>query len=214
MADDLHGTGVYFKMNSALSACGYDLIDEVHDRGLRVFADPKHFDIKDTMEIYGMLLREAKPELLTVSCFAGIPAMQMLASQLPDTEILGVTILTDHKEDECKAMFSCSVEEAVLRFARMGKDAGLKSLVSSAKEVEMLRANFGVYMTLNTPAIRPLWALVPGDGQNPDRVMTPAKAFRAGVDRIVVGRPITQHKNPRHAVELILDEIAETIILS
>ena len=160
-----------------------------------------------------MLLREAKPELLTVSCFAGIPAIQMLATQLPGTEILGVTILTDHKEDDCKAMFSCSVEEAVLRFAQIGKDAGLESLVSSAKEVEMLRANFGLFMTLNTPAIRPLWSLVPGDGQNPDRIMTPAKAFRAGVDRIVVGRPITQHKYPRQAVELILEEITETIIL-
>lgn len=39
LADRVEGTGVYLKINSALRVCGYDLIDEIHARGLRVFAD-------------------------------------------------------------------------------------------------------------------------------------------------------------------------------
>ncbi len=46
LADSLKDTGVYLKVNSALWACGYGLIDEIHSRGLRVFADLKLFDIR------------------------------------------------------------------------------------------------------------------------------------------------------------------------
>jgi orotidine-5'-phosphate decarboxylase len=71
LADKLKGTGVIFKVNSALRACGYDLIDELHARGLRVFADLKLSDIKNTLKTDGVLLREAKPEILTVMCTTG-----------------------------------------------------------------------------------------------------------------------------------------------
>ena len=36
LADSLSGTGVYLKVGSALRACGYELIAEIHERNLRV----------------------------------------------------------------------------------------------------------------------------------------------------------------------------------
>lgn len=207
LADKLSGTGVCLKVNSALRACGYDLIDEIHYRGLSVFADLKLIDIKETLSIDGMFLIEARPELLTVMCNAGIPAMNALKLELPSTEILGVTVLTSLKEDDVQAMFVCSVEEAVLKFAKMACDAQIDGLISSPKEVEMLKENFGVMMSLNTPAIRPWWSRVPEDDQNPDRIMTPEKAILAGADRLVIGRPITQSENPYEAVMRTIDEI-------
>lgn len=208
LADSLKGTGVYLKVNSALRACGYDLIDEIHSRGLRVFADLKLFDIGETLSTDGVLLREAKPELLTTVCVAGVTAMQALKAELPDTEVLGVTVLTSLKDADTKAMFTCSTEEAVMRFAQVAAEAKIDGLISSAKEAEALRAKFGIVLSLNTPAIRPTWAIVPGDDQNPDRVMTPAKAIKAGADRIVVGRPIVQAEKPYDAVMRTIEEIA------
>jgi orotidine-5'-phosphate decarboxylase len=38
--------------------------------------------------------------------------------------------------------------------------------------------------------------------------MTPAAAIAAGADYLVVGRPITQAKDPRAAAEAIVAEIA------
>lgn len=32
LADDLNGLGIILKVNSALRACGYGLIDEIHSR--------------------------------------------------------------------------------------------------------------------------------------------------------------------------------------
>lgn len=207
LADSLNGTGVYLKVNSALRACGYDLIGEIQSRGLRVFADLKLIDIGETLSTDGVLLREFKPELLTTMCVAGLTAMQALKAELPDTEVLGVTVLTSLKEADTQAMFTCSTEEAVMRFAQVAADARIDGLILSPKEAEVLRAKFGVVFTLNTPAIRPVWAIVPDDDQNPNRIMTPAKAIKAGADRIVVGRPIVKAENPYKAVMRTIEEI-------
>lgn len=81
LADSLKGTGVYLKVNSALRACGYDLIGEIQSRGLRVFADLKLYDIPNTLTDDGILLRETNPGLVTVVCSAGVPAMQALKAE-------------------------------------------------------------------------------------------------------------------------------------
>lgn len=208
LAKALKGMGVYLKVNSALRACGYCLIDAIHQQGLQVFADLKLFDIKETLAIDGMLLYEAKPELLTTVCTVGIEAMQALKKELPDTEVLGVTVLTSLKDVDTQAMFTCSTQEAVVRFAKVAADAKIDGLISSPMEAEILRAKFGMLLSLNTPAIRPAWAVVAGDDQNPERIMTPAKAIKAGADRIVIGRPITRAENPYDAVMRTIEEIA------
>lgn len=72
LANNLAQTEVCLKANSALRALGYGLIDEVHRLGLRFFADLKIYDISETLAKDGRLLLEAKPEILTVSCNAGV----------------------------------------------------------------------------------------------------------------------------------------------
>ncbi len=212
LADSLKGTGVYIKVNSALRACGYDLIGEIQSCGLRVFADLKLIDIGETLSTDGVLIREAKPELLTTMCVAGLTAMQALKAKLPDTEVLGVTVLTSLTEKETDAMFGTCIDDAVTLLADLGEEAGLDGFICSPKEVTMLRSRISFTRTLNTPGIRPAWAIVPGDDQNPDRIMTPAKAIKAGATRIVVGRPITQVKNPYDAVMRTIEEIASATV--
>ncbi len=211
LAVALKGTGVCLKVNSALRACGYDLIDKIHQFDLRVFADLKLYDIGETLSVDGMLVREFQPELLTAVCAAGVGPLKALKVELPDTEVLGVTVLTSLNDADTRAMFVCSTEEAVCRFGGIAVGAGLDGLVSAPKEVEILRADFGVMVTLNAPGIRPEWAIVAGDDQNPERVMTPKKAIKAGADRIVVGRPIVRAKEPYEAAMRTIEEIASAM---
>ena len=208
LADMLKNTGVCIKVNSALRACGYDLIGEIQSRGLRVFADLKLIDIRETLSTDGVLLGRAKPEMLTTMCVAGLTAMQALKAELPDTEVLGVTVPTSLTDVDTLTMFACSIEEAVMRFAQVAADAKIDGLISSPNEAEMLRLTFGHVLSINAAAIRPAWSIVPGDDQNPDRIMTPAKAIKAGADRIVVGRPIVRSENPYAAVMRTIEEIA------
>jgi len=213
LADQLAGTGVVLKINSALRAHGYDLIDEIHARGLRVFADLKLNDIPVTLASDGEFLREANPYILTAMCSTGTAALKALKDQLPETEVLGVTILTSLSEKDTARIYGKNLPSAVEALTDQVIDADgypcVNGFICSAKEVHGLRQYFGNRdLSFNTPGIRPEWALVEGDDQNSDRVMTPGKAIKAGADRIVIGRPITQAKSPADAVTRTIEEIA------
>jgi orotidine-5'-phosphate decarboxylase len=212
LADTLQGTGVYIKVNSALRVCGYGLIDALHARGLRVFADLKLYDIGETLSTDGALLLEAMPELLTVVCAAGVTAMRALKSSLPDTEVLGVTVLTSVTEDEAREMFAyATMVQNVCMFADKAKEAGIDGIICAPTEAIWVRGHMSDGMTINTPAIRPAWTIVAGDDQNPDRIMTPAKAIKAGADRIIVGRPIVRASSPYDAVMRTIEEISSAV---
>ncbi len=216
LANNLKGLGVYIKVNSVLRAVGYDLITRLHDLGLKVFADLKLIDIPNTMATDGEMLAQVKPEILTVMCCAGIDGMNATQKAIGETtEVLGVTVLTSLNEEECQAIFTCSTKAGVLRFARMAQLAGLGGLILSPKEVEILKNRFELMLSLNTPGIRPEWAIVEGDDQA--RVLTPVKAIKGGSERIVMGRPIVKAapndkglpQTPREAVERTLEEIRQ-----
>lgn len=209
LATKLQGTGVYIKVNSALRERGYPLILQLHELGLKVFADLKLVDIPETLGTDGHLLAAVAPDLVTVMCQAGVTALKALKTWLPDTEVLGVTVLTSLNDKDVSEMFGCSVVEGVLRFARLARDAGLDGVIASAKEAELLRSLLGDGMTINTPAIRPSWSVVTGDDQNVNRVTTPADAMRLGADRIVVGRPIVRAADPREAVFRTIHELVD-----
>jgi orotidine-5'-phosphate decarboxylase len=218
LANTLKGTGVYLKVNSALRTVGYDLIDYIHHYELKVFADLKLYDIPETLAIDGIFLREFKPELLTVVCQVGMPSLQALKAELPDTEVLGVTILTSLKEGDLQSLGypnQISLDVVVRALTASGMKAGIDGNICSGAEVELVRRVMveqgKLNATINTPAIRPAWSVVKNDDQNQKRVMTPADAIRAGADRIVVGRPITQAEKPYDAVMRTIEEIASAV---
>lgn len=208
LAKTLEGTGVLIKINSSLRAFGYNLIGTLHDLDLKVFADLKLIDIPATMEIDGELLAESKPEIVTAMCCSGVKGLHGLQTKLPDTEVLGVTVLTSLDEEECQSIFTCSTKAGVLRFARFAQAAGIGGLILSPMENEVIESRrFEISLSLNNPGIRPEWSLVKGDDQK--RVLTPRKAIANEAKRIVIGRPITQSDNPLDAVRSTLEEIEQ-----
>ncbi len=204
---ELAKTGVTVKMNSALRALGYEIIDEVHQRGLSFFADLKLADIPETLTIDGTLLSEARPEFVTVYCATGRPSMTALREALPKTEVLGVTVLTSMNEIESATVFNTTVGDSVLTLTTQGVLSEIDGFICSPKEIPLVRGTVTNRHTINTPGVRPSWSVIEGDDQNPDRVMTPLKAIRRGADRIIVGRPITKAPSPYDAVMRTLEEI-------
>lgn len=207
LAESLQGLGVIIKVNSILRAYGYGLIQQLHDLGLRVFADLKLNDIPETMELDAAMLAVLKPEILTVMCGASSLGMRRVKDVLGDqTLVLGVTVLTSMDKPHCNAVYVTDPEETVVRLARLAFVGHADGLVLSPQEVATVRAVQELdAFRLVTPGIRPAWASVAGDDQK--RVATPAEAITAGAERIVVGRPITQATDPRAAVERTLAEI-------
>jgi orotidine-5'-phosphate decarboxylase len=68
-----------------------------------------------------------------------------------------------------------------------------------------VRRAVGESLAIVTPGIRPAGSAL----ADQKRVMTPGEAIRAGVDHMVIGRPITGAADPKAAMRAILNEISE-----
>ena len=116
----------------------------------------------------------------------------------------GVTVLTSSTEhDLSEAGISATVVEQVLRLARLGFENGITGMVASARELSMLRAEFGDRIKIVVPGLRPAGT----DAGDQKRVMTPREAIAGGADYLVIGRPITAAPDPAEAAVRILNEI-------
>ena len=96
-----------------------------------------------------------------------------------------------------------SVEEVVLQYAALAKEAGLHGVVCSPKEAAAIKSRLGKEFLAVTPGVRPMGSET-GDQK---RISTPAEAIKAGSDYLVIGRPITQSSDPQRVFNEILSEI-------
>jgi len=118
--------------------------------------------------------------------------------------ILGVTVLTSSTEETLREIgIASGVEDQVLRLAKLGTDAGIDGIVAGPHEIKPLRREFGDKIKIVVPGIRPSGA----EANDQKRTMSPRDALDAGADYLVIGRPITAHRNPREAVDKILEEL-------
>ncbi len=121
--------------------------------------------------------------------------------------LIAVTMLTSFSDEDMSELgMTFTIEEQVLRLAKLTQAAGLDGIVCSALEVNYLRQKLGKNFKLVTPGIRPK-----GHGSDDQkRVMTPAEAIEAGSYYLVIGRPVTQAENPLEALLKIEAEISAT----
>lgn len=212
LAQTLKDTGVVFKENVGLRNRGYALgIDSIHRLGMGYCGDLKLIDIQETLRRDGKALRRMKPEMITVMCSAPMKALQAIREELPETEILGVTVLTDFEEGECRDMYNGrSIEDQVKYFAQRALDVKFDGVVCAGKEIEAVRSVAGNILSINITNVRSHKDAVRNDNQNPARTFTPKEAIRKGADRIMVGRQIIQAPDPRAEVVRILGEMSRT----
>ena len=116
--------------------------------------------------------------------------------------MLAITVLTDMLEEECQAVYCGSINQVVLRFALMAKEADMDGIVCSPQELRFLIGEFEELLSLKkvTPNIRPGSVVVHGDDQNPKRKANECEAIEWGSDWLVIGRAITQADDPVAAV--------------
>lgn len=85
------------------------------------------------------------------------------------------------------------------RLARLTQNCGLDGVVCSAQEAVRFKQALGQAFKLVTPGIRPEGSEA-GDQR---RIMTPEQAQLAGVDYMVIGRPVTQSADPAQTLKMI-----------
>jgi len=196
----------FFKIGLQLyTAEGPEIVRAVLASGAKVFLDLKFNDIPTTVARTVEAASSLGVRMLTIHLSGGSDMIRA-AVTVPknDLLILGVTVLTSANEGMLRETgISDEIDDQVLRLAKLGVARGVDGIVASPHEIKALRAEFGDKIKIVVPGIRPTWS-DPGDQK---RFMTPRDALEAGADHLVIGRPITAHKNPREAVERILEEL-------
>ncbi len=185
---------------------GPELVKTLKNKGLRVFLDLKIHDIPNTAAGALRSLSGLGCDLLNLHCAGGLAMMQKAREAVgPAVKLIGVTQLTstDQRVLNEELGIAGTVQDSVLKYAKLAKKAGLDGVVCSPLEVRLLKAELGPEFLAVTPGVRPLGTAL----QDQKRTLTPQEAINAGSDYLVVGRPILKAADPRAAFLKILEEI-------
>jgi orotidine-5'-phosphate decarboxylase len=196
----------FFKIGLQLyTAEGPQIVRAVLSKGAKIFLDLKLHDIPNTVARTVESANNLGVQLLTIHLSGGGEMIRAAVSaKKSDMSILGVTVLTSATQQTLDEIgIQEQLDRHVLRLGNLGISAGIDGLVASPFEVKFLRAEFGDKIKIVVPGIRPSGA----ESGDQKRTMTPQEAIEAGADYLVIGRPITAAKNPREALEKILQEL-------
>ncbi len=208
LVETLGDSVVFYKLGLELMmAGGYDeLLEWMVARNKKIFADLKFFDIPATVAAAVRRLNGRGVTFTTVHGNQGI--MEAAVAAAEDVKILAVTVLTSLDRGDLDDLgFQCDVQQLVLSRARRALAAGCAGVVSSGIEAEAIRHELGERLLVVTPGIRPVENRTEDDQK---RVLTVERAFEAGADYIVVGRPIRDAADPRAAADAIQASILAT----
>jgi len=205
MVSCLGDSVVFYKIGYQLAfAGGLPFAAGLIAAGKQVFLDLKLHDIGSTVEKGVESVAQLGATFLTVHAYPQTMKAAVEGKRGSSLRILAVTVLTSYDDaDLAAAGYEMNVGELAAARAAQARDTGVDGLVCSAEEVAQLRGIAGPGMVLVTPGIRPAGS-ARGDQK---RIMTPSRAIEAGADYLVVGRPVTEAKDPKKAADAIVAEI-------
>jgi orotidine-5'-phosphate decarboxylase len=192
-------------------AAGPAVVARLQERGFEVFLDLKFHDIPNT--VAGACRSAARLGVWMMNIHASGGAAMMRAAREAVAGagrpplVIGVTILTSLGDADLGPIgFAGTARENAVRLARLARESGLDGVVCSAQEAPAMREAAGNAFVLVTPGIR-LASDAKGDQS---RTVTPPQAARLGADFLVIGRPITQSKDPVATLMSIRASLQET----
>ena len=200
-----------FKVGSQLfTSSGPDIVRAIHQRGAKVFLDLKFCDIPNTVSRAVKSAADLGVFMLTIHALG---ARQMLREAMRSLSgfaqgkrpiIVGITVLTSLDKEALREIgIKRPLSEQVISLAVMAKEEGLDGIVCSGREVSLVRQKLKKDFLIVTPGIR----LAKNTPDDQKRIMTPRQAMDAGVDYIVVGRPIIKDPDPLESARLILADM-------
>ena len=203
LARDLAGIVSYVKVGLELfTAAGPPAVERVLAHA-PVFLDLKLHDIPNTVSRAARNAARLGPSMLSVHALGGMPMVRAAVSGAQEgaaragvepPSVIGVTVLSSLGGEDLASPLSLAYEAV---------SAGAAGVVVSGSDVGPVREMLGSEPLVIVPGVRPAGA-ANGDQV---RVLTPAEALAAGANYIVVGRPITQARDPAAAARGILEAV-------
>ncbi|TFE31763.1 orotidine-5'-phosphate decarboxylase [Cohnella luojiensis] len=218
LADQLQGSGCWMKVGMELFySAGPSVVRELKSRGFKIFLDLKMHDIPNTVRGGARSITRLGVDLFNVHGAGGIAMMNAAAEGVREAVkagdapqapiVIAVTQLTSTSQTVLNDEIGIAgqVEDAVVRYAKLAREAGLQGVVASPLEVAAIKAACGTGFITVTPGIRPIGS----EAGDQSRITTPREAVAGGTDYMVIGRPITADISPAEALNNILKEMTE-----
>lgn len=177
---------------------GPTIIEQVRALGHDIFLDLKLHDIPNTVGMAMEGLARLDIQMINVHAAGGSKMMAEALAGLKrggsQAKLIAVTQLTSTSQEmmQQEQLINTTMNDSILNYAKITKEAGLDGVVCSANESEMITKALGKTFLKVTPGIR-----MPEDSKGDQvRIATPHFAREHGATHIVVGRSITKDSNP------------------
>tara|TARA_B100000989_G_scaffold72397_1_gene50779 strand:+ start:664 stop:1365 length:702 start_codon:yes stop_codon:yes gene_type:complete len=182
---------------------GPKAIDELKSLGFDIFLDLKLHDIPNTVSKSLENICNLGVWMSNIHLLGGQEMIQEASTTIKklnsDMILVGVTILTSLDETNLVELgLNFNTEEMAIKLAKLGKQNGVDGVVCSTEDISGIKASFGGNFLSVTPGVRMLQ-----DNNDQKRVGSLYDAIQFGTDFVVVGREITQAKNPKEVLKKI-----------
>lgn len=215
IVDNLGKLVTFYKIGlEAFVSIGKESLEYLIKQNKRIFLDLKLHDIPNTVKKAAVAAMQTyKIDLLSIHIQGGMEMISetkkainsIFLSVHNKPLLIGITVLTsldDKYLKENKIDFK-NIQEYALHLANIGKNAGLDGVVCSVGEASSIKKLCGNSFKVICPGIR----LDRNNLNDQKRVYTPLDAKLAGADYIVIGRAVTESKEPIVVVKKIIDEL-------
>ncbi len=185
-------------------AGGPQLVERLIGSRFKVFLDLKFHDIPNTVAMACAAAARLGVWMINVHASGGVNMLSAARESIDNFAsddkpiLLAVTVLTSLDQVSLNEIgITQELSSVVKKWAAMSDECGLDGVVCSAREAKLVKAISRENFEIVTPGIR----LPDNSRDDQQRIVTPTDARKAGATRIVVGRPITQARDPGAALE-------------
>ena len=180
---------------------GPKIVDELHAMNFEIFLDLKFHDIPITVYKACMEAYKLGIWMLNVHLLGG-KEMVSAAKEARDmvnkkSKIIGVTLLTSHNEESMSHLGMNMRADIVKKLSVIASDSKIDGVVCSPGDISSINTSKNS-LEFITPGIR-----LSDDSNDHSKIYTPSIALDLGSSYLVIGRPITEAKDPMSIVEKI-----------
>ena len=212
LVEQLGTSATFYKVGlQLLTAEGPSVVRELVGAGKQVFLDLKLLEIPNSVAGAVAAAGQLGVSMVTVHASGGLAVLRAAveaARPYPHLRVLALTVITSLRDQDLMEVgVTATVQEQVVRLARLAVEAGCHGVVASPQEAQLLRAVLPRGSLIVTPGTQ-----LPGDAKNDQaRTATPAEAIRAGSTHLIIGRSISRAQNPAAALAAICGQVAEAV---
>ena len=190
------------------TSCGLIGLEKINKLEIPIFIDLKLYDIPNTVKQALSNILQFEPKYTTLHLSGGSEMLSEcvnLKNKLNSkTKLIGETMLTSFNDTLISEIgIEKSVYANVKQLTQLAINCGVDGVVCSPLEISALRDTYGDKLKIISPGIRSK----ENSFNDQKRTLSAKEAIVAGADVLVVGRPITDAKDPTKAAENIYSEI-------